>query len=280
MNTKVSPYMIVMAAITAALSTWGLYGLATNFAHMPGLLAVLAVVGFDVFAIACGKQALDVARDGDSSAPWNALLVLFAVLAAVMQYGHAILAGWPPLVGVMMAAFPIATVALFEGTLRRAYRLNGRRTGNVAMPRATFDVMTWLLYPRLAFQAMRMSVLDRGLNADTALVLAEKVIALARAEAAQPPRRIMSRSYAHLTGDGDVIEAQAVRLDTAADTEDAVSGQSTEAVRMSGSVSAAVRDAVTVHGQDYEAVRAAVRVLVPGAKDDAIRKAFARAGAA
>ena len=108
-KAKISPFLATLAIIMLALSSWGLFRLAVDFAHTPTGLAALAVAGFDLFAIACEKHALDLADDGDSPAPWYALLFVVACLAAVMQFGHAILAGWPALLGVMFAVFPLAT---------------------------------------------------------------------------------------------------------------------------------------------------------------------------
>jgi hypothetical protein len=273
-KVKPTPYMVMMAVITAALSTWGLYRLAVDFAEMPPLLAVLTVAGFDIFAVACGKQALDVARDGDSSAPWNALLVLFALLSSVMQFGHAVLAGWPALVGVMMAAFPIATVCLFEGTLRRAYRLNGRRDGRVAPPRATFDLLMWIFYRRLTLQAFRMAILDRGLDADTATALAERQLQLDADAAAVPQRRQIQRSYAHLL-DGGTIREIGADLDAEPVQElRPVNG------RARGDITKAVRAAVEEHGDNLPAVVAAVRSKHPDVAEDTVRRTLTRLGGA
>lgn len=164
--------MISLGIITLILSSYGLFELAHIFGNMPGALAVLAVAGFDVFAIACGVQAFRVAKDGDSPALWNMAVVVASLLSAGLQYVRTQLGGQPIAVGVMMAFFPLATVILFEGTLRRAFRLSGRRSGRVAPPRASFEILQWVLFRRLTWEAFRDGVLDRTLSADAAFKLA------------------------------------------------------------------------------------------------------------
>lgn len=171
-KVKFSWPMIVLAGITLVLSSFGLFRLAHDFAATPAPIALLAVAGFDLTALAAGHHALKVAKDGDSPGPWNALLVAAAGVSAMLQYVHTQLAGQHWSVGVMFAAFPVVTVLLFEGTLRRAHRLNGRRTGRISQPRATFELMQWITYPKVTFLAFRMGVLDRNLSGDSAFKLA------------------------------------------------------------------------------------------------------------
>lgn len=277
-KTKTSPLFYVLALVTLALSSWGLFRLFHDFAEMPPLLALLAVGGLDIVAVLCGKHALTVAADGDSSAPWNAALIGFTALAAYAQFQHAVLAGDPLVIGVTMAAFPVATVLLFEGQLRRAYRLNGRAAGRLDQPRATFDLMTWLLYRRLAMEATKLAVLDRGLDAATALMLAERKLELEAAAERQPTRRRMRRTYAALTQGGALQELEPAP-DKPADTEpdkDERPDDEVPNVRARGDIAAAVKAAYAELGDNLPDVLAAVRTTIPGAKEDTVRVTLRR----
>ncbi len=270
-RVKVSPLFVALALTTLALSSWGLFHLLHDFGDVPPGLAVLAVGGLDVVAVLFGKHALTVAADGDSSAPWNAGLLVYTGLAAFAQFAYAGLAGHPLVLAVVFAAFPCATVLLFEGQLRRAYRLNGRASGRLAPPRATFDLIVWVLYPRQAMRATRFAVLDRGLDSDTALTLAELDIKRQAAEAERrPARRRIQRSYAHLLEGGELVEA-----DTPADTPDVrtiTSGQPGGR----GALTAAVRTAHARHGDNLPAVLADVRTTLPDAADESVRRLLGR----
>lgn len=256
---RANPLFFVLATITVSLSSWGLYRLFVDFAGMPGLLAVVSVGGLDLVAVLCGKQALTVAGDGDSSVPWTTSLLLFTALAAFAQFSHARLAGQPTVIGVTMAAFPVATVLLFEGQLRRHHRVRGRAAGRLAAPRATFDLSTWLLYRKLAMTATKLAVLDRDLDASTALVLAERQLAV-DTETDTPPRRTFRRTYDHLTSDA-AVEQPAIAVPS---------------TRVRTGVAAAVRAARTTHGDDLDTVLAAVRTSLPDADRDTVRRTLAR----
>lgn len=271
-RAKASPLFVALAVVTLALSSWGLYRLFHDFGQMPGWLAVLAVGGLDIVAVLCGKHALTVAADGDSSAPWNGALIVFTGLAAYAQFQHAELAHQPIVIGVTMAAFPVATVLLFEGQLRRAYRLNGRAAGRLAPPRATFDLIVWLLYPRQAMQATRFAVLDRGLDSDAALMLAEREMQRrAELEARKPARRRFQRSYGHLLSGGELRELEDGRTIEADEPDEPVTS-----VRSRGAIAAAVRTARDEHGDDVDKVLAAVRTTVPAADRDTVRRTLSR----
>jgi hypothetical protein len=124
-------------------------------------------------------------------------------------------------------------VILFEGTLRRTHTgSTAGANGTVSPPRASFDWLHWIFFPRQTLEALKMPVLDRGLTAGQAQMLAEKAIAPMEAER-QPKRRQLQRSYAYLLADGEVIEVDAVRTD-----------QDGEVRTVSSSVTAAVREAV------------------------------------
>lgn len=276
------PLFVALALVTLTLSSWGGYRLLLDYGHAPAGLAALAVGGLDIVAVLCGKHALTVAADGDSSAPWNAALFLFTGLASFAQFERASLAGDPLIIGVTMGAFPVATVLLFEGQLRRAYRLNGRAAGRLAPPRATFDFIVWMLYPRQAMQATRFAVLDRGLDSDAALMLAERELQRrADMESARPPRRRFARTYAHLLSGQELRELEggdAART-TAPDSPDEDRMTATEQdnfVRLHGSVTAAVRAAHVKHGTDLNSVYTAVRATVPDADKETVRRTLAR----
>jgi hypothetical protein len=205
-KAKFSWPMVILAGITLVLSSFGLFELAHVYAATPAPLALLAVGGFDLTALAAGSHALRVAKDGDSPGPWNALLVAAAGLSAVLQYVHTQLAGQPWAVGVMYAMFPVATVLLFEGTLRRAHRLNGRRTGRVAQPRATFELMQWLTYPKVTARAFRKGILDRSLSGDAAFKLALLELTPVDDDVVESaPLRTVELDYSRITGDRAAI---------------------------------------------------------------------------
>jgi hypothetical protein len=168
---KINPMLPLLACITAVLSAWGLYVLMHEHGGMPPGLALLAIAGVDLFAVAAGLHGLQLSRDGDSSGPWNLAVVAIALLAAVLQFQASALEGHPWPVGLTMSLFPIATVALFEGSMRRLHRLQGRRDGRVAAPRASFELIQWLLFFGATRRAMRLAVADRTLGADGAFKL-------------------------------------------------------------------------------------------------------------
>ncbi len=188
---KYDPAMLALAVITLALSTWGLYRLAHGFGHVPTPLAVCAVAGFDLFAVAAGRHALRLATDRDSPGVWNLAVVGTAVASSGLQYETAHLFAEPVAVGLMFAVFPLATVALFEGTLRRAHRLAGRKSGQTSQPRASFELIHWVMYPRRTWGALRYAVLDRKVSADEAMqqgwLLAEEGLPVEQAPARQGP---------------------------------------------------------------------------------------------
>jgi hypothetical protein len=287
----VSPLFVALAVITLALSSWGLFRLFVDFASMPGRLAFFVVCGLDLAAVLCGKHALDVAEDGDSSAPWNAALLGLVGLGAYAQFAHAQLAGDPAVIGLVSAAFPIVTVLLFEGQLRRVYRLNGRRTGRLSMPRATVDLVTWLFFTKLALRATRLAVLDRGLDTDSSLTIAERQLAIEQAEADKPPaRRVLRRTYARELGSGQIEETgdgapfvhrpqppdngggrPADESDNGADNDLSVSD-----VRRRGDLARAVDDAQQIVGDDPERILRIVKLKFPDALDDTILRTIRR----
>jgi hypothetical protein len=266
-RTKASPLFYLLALITLALSSWGYFHLLTTYASTPAPLAIVAIGALDIAAVLFGKHALTVAEDGDSSAPWNAALLALVGVGAFAQYADAHLSAWPLAVGVILAALPIVTVLLFEGQLRRAYRLRGRAAGRLAPPRATFDLIVWLLYPRQAMQATRFAVLDRGLDSDSALMLAEREMQR-RAELAalRPERRPFRRNYDHLLTTAE--RGPAIQAD--------VTDSSTPSVRTRGAITAAVRTARDEHGDDLDKVLEHVRTVAPDADRDTVRRTLGR----
>lgn len=262
-KAKFSKPMIVLAGMTLVLSSYGLFELAYVYAATPAPLALLAVAGFDLTAIAAGSHALQLAKDGDSPGPWNALLVAAATLSAVLQYVHNQLAGHPWATGVMFAMFPVTTVALFEGTLRRAHRLNGRRTGRVAQPRATFELMQWLTYPRVTARAFRMGILDRSLSGDAAFKLATlELTPIDDAEEVIDQRRTVELDYSGTLG----TRAQ-ITSGSPADSPD-VPAESAGPAPDPRTVTAVVQEFLQVRGVD-DAGKAAAFGDVMAAKPDA-----------
>lgn len=302
---KVGPAFIALACITLALASWGYYDLLAVRGGVPPLLAVFAVAGLDVAAIALGKHALNVAADGDSAALWNLGLLALVGVGAWAQYERARLDGDALVIGVVSAVFPIVTVALFEGQLRRVYRLRGRRAGRVSEPRATQDLVTWLLYPGLAFRATKIGVLDRGLGPDDALAVAQgqRAIAEAAAEAPVPRRRGLTRTYAAELEAAGLVDPDASRdvparaplrvpasrvhvppaPDSAPDDDDDPDDDDLDSdpsrfdtgpgLRpVPTSMAGAVRAAMGRHGSDVTRVLADVQRLYPQAERDTVRR--------
>lgn len=265
--------MIALAVITLVLSSYGLYRLAHDFGDMPAFLSLLAVAGFDLTAIAAGNHALTVADDGDSSGAWNLLVIAAALTSAVLQFVHTQLAGQPWAIGVLMAAFPIATVILFEGTVRRVHRLNGRRTGRVAKPRATFELLQWVVYPKATWWAFKRSIADRTLGGNAAFMLGVQATTVVQVEDEETPdtRREFVWDYTgpdsgrirELSGSGPADGPDSA-------SESAGSGPDTRPL------SELVKESLQVRGADLEAVKADVLKLRPAANPDTIRRTFGK----
>lgn len=266
-RAKFSWPMVVLASITLLLSSWGLFELAHVYGQMPAAFAIVAVAGFDLTAVAAGGHAMKVAEDGDSGGPWALVVVAAAVLSSILQFMHTRLAGQSWAVGVMMAAFPIATVLLFEGTLRRAHRLNGRLSGRVAQPRATFELLQWIVYPRATFWAFRASIADRSLGGNSAFILGIEATATVEPEFTPPDRREFERDYSAVGG-GRVRELAGPSPDDA--PESAGSGPDIRPL------TALVQESLQVRGADFESVKADVLKLRPAANPDTIRRTFGK----
>lgn len=269
--------MISLGIITLILSSYGLFELAHIFGKMPVPLAILAVAGFDVFAIACGVMAFRVAKDGDSPALWNMAVVAASILSAGLQYVRTQLGGQPVAVGIMMAFFPLATVSLFEGTLRRAFRLSGRRSGRVAPPRASFEILQWLLFHRATWGAFKDGVRDRTLSADAAFKLALIRIETEPVDDWEPERRreIEMDYSADLGGRGQITSGSA-----GGHPEDVPeSAVPPEDVRP---VAAIVREKLQVTGVDKAGqAEALVQVMAakPSAVESTVRRTISRESA-
>jgi hypothetical protein len=270
-HAKFSWPMMILATITLILSSWGLFELAHVYGSMPAVLALVAVAGFDLTAIAAGNHAMTVARDGDSGGPWGLVVVAAAVLSAILQFMHTRLAGQSWAVGLMMAAFPIATVLLFEGTLRRAHRLNGRMTGRVAKPRATFEILQWIVYPKATWWAFRRSIADRSLGGSAAFMLGIQATApvVIETEETDDTRRVFEWDYLtgeirELTGSGpaDAPESAGPAPESAGPAPD------------TRTLKALVQKSLQVRGADRDAVVADVLALRPGADPESIRRTF------
>lgn len=267
-SVKPSGAMIALGCITLVLSAYGLYRLMVDFADVPPLLAIFAIAGLDLFALAAGKHAIDLARDGDSPAVWNVIVCAVALVAAAAQWGHVALAGGAWIVALVFAMFPIATVTLFEGTLRRAARLNGRETSRVAPPRATFELMQWLVYPKATWQAFRLAVADRDYGADGAF----KIGLLATAPRPENPparRRDVSIDYAALLALRGMPVAITAGPDMSGQRPDLSGGQPV-------SVAELVRRAMSDGADTPDAVLAHVRKVRPDVDPGTVRKAHTR----
>lgn len=292
---KFSPLFFALAGITLALASWGYFRLFVDFAAMPPALAIFAVFGIDVAAVLIGKHALTLSEDGDSSLPWNLCLIALVAVGSYAQFARTVLAHEPTAIGIVSAAFPVVTVLLFEGQLRRIYRLNGRAAGRLAPPRATVDLVTWLVYRRLAMRATKLAVLDRGLDTDTALMIAERQLQLeAEAHARPPARRIMRRTYGAELSGGQLVEIEPGSPPVhrppspdngggrTADEPDATADNSADEpvsvsdVRQRGDLARAVDDAREIVGDDPEKVIRIVRLRFPDALPDNIRRTLAR----
>lgn len=276
-KNKSSWPMISLGIITLILSSYGLFELAHIFGKMPGELAVLAVGGFDVFAIACGVMAFRVAKDGDSPALWNFAVVVAALLSAGLQYVRTQLGGQPVAVGVMMAFFPLATVALFEGTLRRSFRLSGRRSGRVAPPRASFELLQWVLFRRITWEAFRAGVLDRRLSADAAFKLATiRYQTVDDGEWEDDKRTEIENDYsADLSGRGQITSGSA-------GGHPADAPESAEPVEDVRPVAAIVKETLQVTGVDKAGQAEAfdrVMAAKPSAKEATVRRTIGRESA-
>ena len=275
-KNKSSWPMIILGIITLILSSYGLYELAHVFGNMPSSLAVLAVAGFDVFAIACGVMAFRVAKDGDSPALWNALVVIAALLSAGLQYVRTQLGGEPVAVGVMMAFFPIATVSLFEGTLRRSFRLSGRRSGRVAPPRASFELLQWLLFRKATWEAFRDGVRDRTLSADAAFKLALIRLEKAVEDEWVDHRRNIELDYsADLGGRGQITSGSA-------DGHPADAPESAEPAEDTRTVAEIVREKLQVTGVDKAGQAEAFKLVMaakPSATESTVRRTIGRESA-
>jgi len=263
-----SPAMLALGVITLVLSGYGLYGLMVTFGGFPAPLAAAAVAGLDLFAIAAGRHAVALARDGDSPALWLALVVLVVGISAAAQYSHIHLIGGPPIVGIVAAAFPCATVLLFHGSLRRAARLDGRRTHRVAPPRATFEPLLWVVYPRATWQAFKLAVADRSLGASGAFKIGIAVTSRERdrADAQEGGRRDVDL-WAVL---GALSTLPALTGHPPADVPDMSGGRPV-------STASLVRAAIAAGCTDLDAVTEHVRRTAPAAPADTIRRAYARA---
>lgn len=262
-KAKFSRPMVGLAITTLILSSYGLFELAHVYGAMPAPFAVLAVAGFDLTAIAAGNHAMTVARDGDSAGPWGLIVVAAAGLSAILQFMHTRLAGQSWAIGIMMAAFPIATVILFEGTLRRAHRLNGRLTGRVAQPRATFELMQWLVYPKATWWAFRRSVADRSLGGNAAFILGIEMTTTTEPEYVPPARREFEFDYGQLTGGGirELSGSQSgSEPESAGDAPD------------SRPLTVIVRELLQVSQGDKAATHAAVMKVRPAANPDTVRR--------
>lgn len=263
-KAKPDPLLIALGAVTLVLSSYGLFELATTYAQTPASLAIPMVAGFDLFAIGCGRHALVLARAGDSPAGWNFLTVLAALVAAVLQYERTRLAHDPQVIGLMFATFPLATVVMFEGSLRHVFRVDGRAAERVAPPRASFELLQWVVFPRATWAAFKLGMVDRSLGGDGAFKLAYVGLQqLADQGDEQPPRRLVELHYS--LPENPALGSGRVPVE---------SGPARDELGAARTVAELVRTAIETHGPDRPAVVAEVVRMNPAVKLDTVRRSF------
>lgn len=173
--------------------------------------------------------------------------------------------------------FPLATVMLFEGTLRRAARLNGRRTGRVAEPRATFEILQWVFFPKATWHGFKFGIADRTLGGDAAFKLGMVKTADVDPEYVPPQRADLMIDYRQYvpgfpTGAGFVPRELAGSPGRTGPDE---SGDAARERPETPTVAELVRRGLQVHGPDESAREAIIRDVMaenPAAKDGTIRR--------
>lgn len=282
---KTNPALIALTFATIAMSSWGLFRLLTVYAAAPSWLAAVGVACADLIAVGFGWHALAVAKDGDSSGGWNAMMLVVTLLASYIQFSHAQLEGWPLSLALFFAFLPIGTVLLFEGQLRRRAKLMGRETGRVAPPRAVFEPIMWLLFFREVRLATRFAARDRSLSPDQALQIAEGELAyadaIARAEQIRPPA---NRDYTAQIAWSQPVRELPPGQSGPVTGQDPDSPADTEELRDHAAhrrpdrppISQLVRAAADKVGTDVDDVLAEVRIVRPDAERETVRRTLAR----
>lgn len=188
MRVRLHPVMGVLGLLALLVSAWGLYTAMTTMGGAPGWVGVISVAVMELFAVGLAIHAVNVARDGDSPAPFNVGIVLIALLAAIVQFSAAVSEGKGVLVGAVLAMAPVAAITLWVIEVRRFFRLQGRAAGTVAAPAATIEPALWLRFPKAAWAAKRYALLDRTLGAKDALLLGLQTTTQAPTQVAAPVR--------------------------------------------------------------------------------------------
>ena len=171
MNVRMNPIMMVLGSLAAVVGGWGLFTMMTTIGGAPPVIGVLSIAILELFAVGLAIHSVKVAQDGDSPFPFNAGITAIAVLAAVVQFTAAVIEGKGVLFGTVMAMAPVAAITLWVVEMRRYFRLRGRAVGTVAAPASTIEPAMWLRFPRQAWAAKRLALLDRTLGADDAIKL-------------------------------------------------------------------------------------------------------------
>lgn len=264
MNRFKTAALTALGGVTLILCAWGLFSLLVTYAHMPAPLALLGIAGLDLAAVLAGIHALELAQDGDSPASATFVMTSLVGLSAAAQFLHGRLLGWPLIVSVLAAVWPLVTIWAFESQLRSAYRQARRRAGERDPIRLTTRILRLVFYPGVVWAGLRQRAVRQELADPFGSVWAERQ----SQPAGGPPPRVA-----------------AVRIHPPEYGHPALHGQAPSDVRelsvasgQTRSVAAAVRAALSEHPDaDWPAVRAAVRVSAPGSTDDAIRRAYDRA---
>jgi hypothetical protein len=234
-RTRPSAWVLLLGTITLLVGVQGYYDLLVHDARLSPVLGALGVAAWDIAAIALADHALRVASDGDSPWAWNAAVVLDGAAASALQYFAQLRAGHGVVAGAAMACFPVITILLYEAALRRAARLNGRRSAKVAKPRAFQEPMMWVVFPRQSWRAFRLALRDRTLSSSEAFAMA------------------------YLDDELDQADPDPVRR-----RPDELAGQR--------SLADSIRTAIGAYGDDLEAVIEAVLELHPGAKPETVTR--------
>jgi hypothetical protein len=171
MRVRLHPVMGILGLLALLVSAWGLYTAMTTMGGAPAWVGVISVAVMELFAVGLAVHAVNVARDGDSPAPFNVGIVLIALFAATVQFSAAVSEGKGVLIGGVLAMAPIAAITLWVIEVRRFFRLQGRAAGTVAAPAATIEPALWLRFPKAAWAAKRYALLDRTIGSKDALLL-------------------------------------------------------------------------------------------------------------
>jgi hypothetical protein len=182
-----SLWAIILIPILA-VSAYSLYVVARHFG-VPPLIAIAMSTCFDGVALLCANYSIRYASLGLSGSVPHAAVWLFALTGAYVQTFHARI-GTGELTGswVLWASLPIAAVVVYEVHIRWAKREALIAHGaTYTTPRPVFGALTWVLYPRGSFRALR-DVIAIRLDAITKHALSRPQIIMAVEDVREPKR--------------------------------------------------------------------------------------------